>query len=120
MGWRVERSEDTDRDLEAIFDFLFEVAIGVGDAPEEAFVRASRRIAAIEQAMLGLGRAPLQGTSHPDLLPGLRHVTKDRAIFYFEVDERARRVRVLAIFHGGQDHQRSMLVRLLRGGHQGS
>lgn len=115
MVWRVERSEATDRDLEAIFDFLFETAIGFGDSPEEAFDRAARRIGAIEAAMLGLGRAPRQGTLHPDLLPGLRHVTKDRTIFYFDLDEAARRVRVLAIFHGGQDHRRRALIRLLRG-----
>lgn len=112
MAWTVERAEDTDRDLEAIFDFLFDAAVGFGDSPAEAFDRATARLAAIEEAMLG--RAPRQGTTDPDLPPGLRHTTKDRAIFYFELDEAARRVRVLAVFFGGQDHRRAMLVRLLR------
>ena len=116
MGWRVERAEETDRDLAAIFDFLFDAALGLGESPEEAFDRAARRIAAIEAAMLGLGRAPHQGTLDSDLLPGLRHVTKDRAIFYFDLDEPARRVRVLAVFFGGQEHRRAMLIRLLGGG----
>ena len=43
-------------------------------------------------------------------MPGLRTVTKDRAIFYFLVDEE---VRVLAVFFGGQAHQRAMLRRVL-------
>lgn len=115
MAWTVERAEDTDRDLEAIFDFLFEAALGFGDGPAEAFDRAAARLAVIEQAMLGLGRAPHQGVTDPDLPSGLRHATKDRAIFYFELDEAARRVRVLAVFFGGQDHRRAMLIRLLRG-----
>jgi plasmid stabilization system protein ParE len=63
--------------------------------------------------MLSLGEKPHQGTLRPELLPGLRSVTKQRAIFYFIVDEPKRQVRVLAVFFGGQDHQRQMLRRLL-------
>ena len=55
--------------------------------------------------MQALGQAPLQGTLWPDLLPDLRWVIKNRAIFYFRVDERAAVLRVLAIFFGGQDHR---------------
>ena len=68
---------------------------------------------AIEEALFAVGAAPHQGTLMPDLGPGLRRVTRERAIFYFETDDIAQRVRVLAIFFGGQDHQRRMLVRLL-------
>lgn len=63
--------------------------------------------------MRALGRTPHQGTLRPELAPGLRSVTKDRAIFYFDVDDDRRVVRVLAVFFGGQDHQRLMLKRLL-------
>ena len=63
-------------------------------------------------AMEGLGRAPFQGTLRQDLMPGLRQVTKDQAIFYFTTDEPAHRLTVLAIFFGGQDHRRHMLIRL--------
>jgi plasmid stabilization system protein ParE len=49
-----------------------------------------------------------------DLRPGLRQVTKHRAVFYFTVDEAAERVRVLAVFFGGQDHLGLMLRRLGR------
>jgi plasmid stabilization system protein ParE len=51
----------------------------------------------------------------PKLAPGLRSVTKDRAVFYFTFDDDARIVCVLAVFFGGQDHQRAMLRRLLGG-----
>ncbi|MEQ1616787.1 MAG: hypothetical protein ABL883_00400 [Terricaulis sp.] len=47
------------------------------------------------------------------MMRGLRSDTKDRAISYFTVDDDARLVRVLAVFFGGQDHQREMLKRLL-------
>ena len=48
-------------------------------------------------------------------MPGLRRVTKDKAIFYFIVDEAKAHVNVFAIFYGGQDHQRRMLMRPLGG-----
>jgi toxin ParE1/3/4 len=43
----------------------------------------------------------------------VRYLTIDRAIYGFDVDKAARKVRILAIFFGGQDHVRHMLVRLL-------
>lgn len=113
MAYKVERSEASDRDLETIFDFLFEAALGFGEDEETAFERASMRILEIEDAMAALGEVPHQGTLHPDFSDGLRSVTKGRAIFYFDVDDTEHLVQVLAIFFGGQDHQRRMLLRLL-------
>ena len=112
MRYRVERALDTDHDLAAIFDFLLMSYMEFGDERGEALERAAARIEQIEAEMLALGGAPHQGTLRPDLLPGLRSVTKQRAIFYFDVDDDLRLVRVLAIFFGGQDHQRAMLQRL--------
>ena len=43
---------------------------------------------------------------------GLRHVTKNRAVIYFDVYEATQSIRVIAVFFGGQDHQRHMLKRL--------
>lgn len=114
MGYRVERALDTDRDLEAIFDFLRETYQNFGEEPGDAFDRAALRIEAIEADMLALGDLPHQGTLRRELFDGLRSVTKNRAIFYFVPDDAARVVRVLAIFFGGQDHQRAMLKRLAR------
>ena len=71
------------------------------------------RILRTHSACIGL--APFQGTLRDDLMPGLRQVTKNRAIFYFLVDEAAGQVRVLATFFGGQDHLRRMLARIGRG-----
>lgn len=112
MPYRVERALATDLDLAAIFDFLVQSYIEFGDELADAQTRAEARIQNIENAMLALGDAPHQGTLRPDLVPGLRCVTKRRAIFYFDVDDDERVVRVLAKFFGGRDHQRAMLRRL--------
>ena len=63
-----------------------------------------------------LGRAPFQGTLREELRPGLRQVTRNRAVFYFEVDAAGKELRVLAVFFGSQDHVVRMLHRLGRGG----
>jgi hypothetical protein len=36
-------------------------------------------------------------------------------VVYFEVDDRAQVVHVLAVFYGGQDHRQRMIARLLAG-----
>ena len=115
MKYAVERALDIDRDLAAIFDFLIESYQMFGEDPDTAIERAAARVRSIETAMLSLGDAPHQGTLRPELLPGLRSVTKNRAVFYFDVDDDRRVVRVLAVLFGGQDHQRQMLKRLLGG-----
>jgi plasmid stabilization system protein ParE len=113
MRHKVIRSPAAEHDLDAIFDFLFESYVKLGDDADSAFERAAERVPAIDTEMGKLGRTPHQGTLRPELRPGLRSVTKDRAIFYFEVDEEKRVVRVLAVFFGGQDHQRAMLRRVM-------
>lgn len=112
MNVGVERAESTDRDLAAIFDFLIASYLSFGDDEQEAIERAATRLRMIEREMLAIGRAPQQGTLRDDLLPGLRCVTRKRAVFYFEVNDAIRRVRILAIFLAGQDQQRRMLLRL--------
>ncbi|MGF1553691.1 MAG: type II toxin-antitoxin system RelE/ParE family toxin [Paracoccaceae bacterium] len=87
----------------------------MGEDEREAVERAAARVTAIEDILEALGAAPFQGTLMPALMPGLRRVTKDRAIFYFIVDEAQECVLVLAVFFGGQDHQRRMLLRLAGG-----
>ena len=113
MAYSVERAADTDLDLAAIFDFLVQSYIDFGDSRGDAVARAAVRTEKIEAAMLSLGETPHQGTLRPELLPGERSVTKQRAIYYFDVDDDRQLVRVLAVFFGGQDHQRAMLRRLL-------
>jgi toxin ParE1/3/4 len=115
VAYKVVRSEDADRDLQAIFDHLIDSHLGFGETPSEAIRLAAVRLGKIHGAMARLGKLPHQGTLEPNLLPDLRHVTKDRAIFYFTADDAAEVVTVLAIFFGGQDHQRAMLKRIMGG-----
>ena len=112
MKYRVERREETQRDLGLIFDFLASSYLQFGEDIDESAGRARARLKKIDATMDALGRAPHQGTLHNELLPGLRSVTKDDAIFYFDVDDEQRVVTVLAVFFGGQDHKNHMLKRL--------
>lgn len=113
MAFEVIRSTECDRDLGLILDHLFQSYLALGDPPTDAFERAARRIRSIEMDMERLALAPHQGTLRQEIAPGLRHVTKDKAVFYFDVDDQSEVVRILAVFFGGQDHHRHMLIRLL-------
>lgn len=87
----------------------------IGERPAEAARRAEARIDSIIATAERLATAPFRGERHDDLLPGLRHLSIDSAIYWFVPDADIRQLRVLAVFFGGQDHQRHMLVRLLKG-----
>lgn len=113
MGYRVLFAADAERDFELIFDFLAESYAGFGEPLPLAMSRAEERIQAIREDALALAKAPHLGTRHDDTLPGLRHITRNRAVFWFDVSEKPKEVRILAVFFGGQDHIRRMLVRLL-------
>lgn len=114
MAFRISRSRDSIQDLEIIFDHLVRSYINLGDSTADAFERAANRIRAIEADMETISKAPHQGTLHNLLADDLRVVTKNQAIFYFDIDEDAEVIRILAVFFGGQDHQRHMLKRLGR------
>ena len=113
MAWRIEFATDAEHDLELIFDHLVESYVGFGDSVAEALSRALQRVEEMRRNAERLGIAPHRGTLHDDMLPGLRHVTINRAIYWFDVLEAKRTVRVLGVFFGGQDHVRHMLERLL-------
>ena len=110
MRFRIEFSAEAERDLALNFDHLFESYCGFGTRVEAALDHCEDRI---RQEADRLGAAPYRGERHDDLLPGLRHLTIYRAIYWFNVHEAEQRVRILAIFFGGQDHVRHMLTRLL-------
>ena len=93
--------------------FLVRSYLHFGDDFARAKERSILRMRGIRLAMNEIAARPKQGTVLSKLMPGLRSVTKDRAVFYFIIDEEARVVRVLAVFFGGQDHQREMLKRLM-------
>lgn len=113
MKYAVERARDVRNDLASIFAFLAESYQAFGEDYDSAVERAASRIHVIEDAMEALGDVPHQGTVRADILPALRSVTKDRAVFYYDVDDDRRRVRVVAVFYGGQDHQQRIRKRLL-------
>lgn len=114
MSYKLERSRQARSNLQSILLFPARSHIAFGDDLVTAKKRAVDRLKRIRAAMNALSLKPQQGTRRDDLKPGLRCVTKERAIFYFEIDENRRLVRILAVFFGGQDHQRQMLKRLLR------
>ena len=98
MTYRVEIAADATRDLVAIFDFLVESYIEFGEHPDDAMDRAERRIDQIKERLRSLGTTPKQGTLRPEIRSGLRNVTKDRAVMYFDVDDDKNLVRALAVF----------------------
>jgi plasmid stabilization system protein ParE len=120
MAFKVLRSTETDQDLGLILDHLVQSYLDLGDALPAAFTRAARHVGSIEADMEALHKAPFQGTLSPEILPGLRRVTKNQAVFYFDVDENEKTVRILAVFFGGQDHLRHMLKRLASYPEEGS
>lgn len=109
MSFRIEFSDECENDFELIFDHLFRSYVDFGEDAGAAMEHAARRTRGIRLATF-----PVRGTLRNDILPAVRHLTIDRATYWFEVDVEARTVRILAIFFGGQDHIRHMLVRLLR------
>tara|TARA_R110002167_G_scaffold341310_2_gene549525 strand:+ start:46 stop:393 length:348 start_codon:yes stop_codon:yes gene_type:complete len=113
MAWKTEYTAQVGRDLDLIFDHLFQSYRSFGEPAGDAFERAALRLRAIKAAGDAIATAPHRGTRRDDILPGARSVTIDRAIFWFALDEARRTVRILAVVFGDRDHVRHMLVRLL-------
>lgn len=114
--WTVEFAAATERDFGLIFDHLHDSYLEFGEDAEAAFDRAVRRIQSIQSSGLAIGNAPYQGTRRSDILPGLRYVRRENAVFWFTLDDERKVVQILAVFFGGQDHIRHMLTRLLGAG----
>lgn len=114
MVYEITRSLESDRDLRLIVRHLVDSYVSLGDPLPDAIHRASERARSIEAELDAIALAPHQGTLLPKLGPRLHSVTKNRAIFYFDVDDTAKRVRFLAIFFSGQDHRQHILKRLGR------
>ena len=116
--WTVVFAEEAINDLLLITEYLTQAYCGFGEPLAEANRHAQLRIEAIISAAERLATAPLRGESRNDLLPGLRHLALDRAVYWFLQRAEQREIQVLAVFFGGQDHQRRMLVRLLQNSSQ--
>ena len=80
--------------------------------PEEADGRAVARIKAARAYMRTFERNPHRDTEHPEIRPGVRTVTKEKFIFYFEINETEFEVMIFAVFFGGEDHRQKIMDRL--------
>lgn len=112
-AWTVVFAAKAIEDLVLIEAHLSASYQGFGESPAEAAAHAEARIESILTTAERLASAPYRGEARDDLLPGLRHLALNNAIYWFVTSEAARQVRVLALFFGTQDHRRRMLVRLL-------
>ena len=112
--WTVVFATDAINDLLLIADHLAQAYCGFGEPPAQAERHAQARIEAIITAAERLATARLRGESHDDLLPGLRYLALDRAVTWFRPRTEQWEIQALAMFFGGHDHQRRMMVRLLQ------
>lgn len=113
MAWTVEFQPQAQRDLELISDYLFRTYRDLGDDPEVAYSRMIDRVRSIRQSASDLKRNPYRGTKRNRIGEGVRNITINQAIIWFEIVEDTEKVLILAFFFGGQDHVRHMLKRLL-------
>jgi toxin ParE1/3/4 len=113
LAFQAEFSAEGEHDLNLILDFLVEQYVGFGEAPMDALDRVADRVRGIRADAERLAKAPYRGTPHDDILPGLRHATIGRVIFWFDVHESGATVIVLGVFFGGHEHRIAMLRRLL-------
>jgi toxin ParE1/3/4 len=108
---RVRRAADVTRDLGLIEEHLVQVYQEFGDDLENAMERATARIEEALAYMRTFAAHPHRGTEHPGIRPGIRSVTNNRFVFYFEIDEPSSEVRIFATFFGGADHRRQKVDR---------
>ena len=113
MAFRLEFSAEAEHDFGLIFDHLLRSYLDFGESLESALDHAAARVLEVRTAAERILTAPHRGERHDDILPGLRHLAIGPAIYWFDVDEAGRTVRVLAVFFGRQDHVRHMMTRLL-------
>lgn len=112
MVYKVRRAAEVTRDLDLIEEYLVQTYQGFGEDFEGAVVKALDRVKEAQAYIRTFSTHPHRGTEHPQIRPGLRAVTDNRFIFYFEIYDSLSEVRILAIFFGGIDHQRQILERL--------
>lgn len=109
MTYRLEFAEDAERDIELICGLRADGGGGAqtGDPAEQA-----ARAEALRSAGESLAAAPHRGVPQSEIARGLRRAAIGRAVFWFDIDEDRRAVRILAVFLGGRDRPRDILDRL--------
>jgi plasmid stabilization system protein ParE len=110
--YRVRRAADITRDLDLIEDYLVRAYQDFGEDVGDAVARAGARIDDALAYLRTFATHPHRGTEHPAIGAGIRTVTNKNFVVYFDVDEGAFKVRILAIFFGGIDHRRQVMDRL--------
>ena len=100
-AWTVVFAAAAECDLALIEPFLSKAYQDFGDPADQAAHHAAARVDA------------MRGSVNDDLLPGLRHLALGQAIYWFQICAEAAQIRVLAVFNGGQNQQRHMLLKLL-------
>ncbi|CAN0589649.1 unnamed protein product [Ectocarpus sp. 12 AP-2014] len=113
MGWRLEFAAPAESDFARIFDHLADSYIAFGEEPDDALIHAARRIRQIRDEADCLLVAPHRGQGQDDLLPGSRSTSFGQARYWFTRNDEPESVTVLAVFYGGQDARRRMLLRAL-------
>lgn len=112
LAWRIEFSESADADLRDIYLHILNSHLSFGHSTLEARDKARARVNNIVENARRLGRTPGMGSRDADIGAGLRHVTLDMTIFYFEPHSHSETVVVRAVFYSGQDHVRHMMARM--------
>ncbi len=110
--YRVRRAAGVTGDLDLIEDHLVTAYQEFGEDLQTAVARAAARIDGALAYMRTLVTHPHRGMEHARIRPGIRTVTSRNFITYFEVDDPALEVRILAIFFGGVDHRQQIMDRL--------
>jgi plasmid stabilization system protein ParE len=113
LAWRAEISKTAREDIRALYTCLVNLQHRrFGHDLAAADKLASERIAVVRRNARKLASAPYRGTCHTIAGHTYRHVTIDRAVYWFTLDELAEVLRIEAIFFGGQDHLDRMFNRL--------
>lgn len=112
MPWSVEVGQAARDDLRRIYRHLIASNGAFGHDLQDAKALSRARVFAIEAGFARLAKAPYRGTCHTIAGHTYRHVTIDRAVYWFTLDEPAEVLRIEAIFFGGQDHLDRMFNRL--------
>jgi toxin ParE1/3/4 len=113
LDWKAELRPSALRDLRALFVFLAEThKRNFGHDAVSATRLAAERLTRIQENLTRLENAPGIGSTfrHGDRV--YRHVTIERATYWFTLDDDRGVIQIEAIFHQGQNHLQHMLSRL--------
>ena len=74
MPFEIEFSAAFERDLELVFDHLFDSYRGFGESVDDSLSHAAKRIVGIRKATRRLSSLPVRGTLRDDVLPGVSYL----------------------------------------------